>query len=125
MHQVLSTYNRFGVEAIETAGRGGRRHEYLSMEEEQQFLAPFFARAEHGEIATALEVKLAFEARIGYEVEESTIYRLLNRHGWRKLLPRPKHPKGSTEEQEHFTKTLRRRFKRQSQHGKPTMSDRF
>lgn len=27
LHQVISTYNRFGVEAVETAGRGGRRHE--------------------------------------------------------------------------------------------------
>ena len=55
VHQVISTYNRLGVEAVETAGRGGRRHEYLSVEEEKQFLAPFFARAQSGEIATATE----------------------------------------------------------------------
>ena len=86
---MISTYNRQGVEEIETPGRGGRRHEYLSVEEEKEFLAPFFAHAESGEIATALQVKLAFEARVGHEVEESTIYRLLDRHGWRKLMPRP------------------------------------
>lgn len=125
VHQVISSYNRQGVKAVETPGRGGRRHEYLSLEEEKQFLAPFFARAESGEIATTIEVKLAFEARIGHEVEESTIYRLLDRHGWRKLMPRPKHPKGNKEEQEHFKKTLRRRFKRQLQHGKPMTSDQF
>ena len=68
---------------------------------------------------------MAFEARIGHEVEESTIYRLLDRHGWRKLLPRPKHPKGSQEEQDSFKKTLRRRFRRQSQHEKPMMNDPF
>src|SRR5437660_7611618 len=65
VHQVISTYNRLGVEAVETAGRGGRRHEYLSVEEEKRFLAPFFARARSGEIATATEVKLAFEAQVG------------------------------------------------------------
>jgi transposase len=65
VHQVISTYNRLGVEAVETAGRGGRRHEYLSVEEEKQFLAPFFARARSGEIATATEVKLA-SARTGW-----------------------------------------------------------
>ena len=97
----------------------------LRVEEEKQFLAPFFARARSGEIATATEVKLAFEAQVGHEVEESTIYRLLDRHGWRKLMPRPHHPKGSQEEQEHFKKTLRRRYRRQSRHGKPTMSDPF
>src|SRR6266699_3939222 len=80
VHQVISTYNRLGVEAVETAGRGGRRHEYLSVEEEKRFLAPFFARARSGEIATATEVKLAFEAQVGHEVEESTSYRLLDRH---------------------------------------------
>lgn len=95
----------------------------LRVEEEQQFLAPFFVRARRGEIATATEVKLAFEARVGNAVQASTVYRLLDRHGWRKLMPRPHHPKGSTEEQEHFKKTLRRRFRRQSQHGKPMMSD--
>jgi hypothetical protein len=30
VHQVISTSNRLGVETAETAGRGGRRHEYLS-----------------------------------------------------------------------------------------------
>ncbi len=114
VHQVISTYNRLGVEAIETAGRGGRRDEYLSVEEEKQLLAPFFARARSSEIATATKVKLAFEAQVGHEVEESTIYRLPDRQGWRKLMPRPKHPKGSTEEQERFKKTLRRRFRQQS-----------
>ena len=123
VHQVISTYNRFGVEGVETAGKGGRRHEYLSLEEERQFLVPFFARAESGEIATAAEIQRAFEARIGHEVDESTIYRLLNRHDWRKLMPRPKHPQGSKEAQEHFKKTLQRRFKRQLQRGKQMMND--
>jgi transposase len=124
VHQVISTYNRFGVQGVETPGKGGRRHEYLSLEEEKQLLAPFFVRAQAGEIATAAEVQLAFEARIGHEVDESTIYRLLNRHGWRKLMPRPKHPQASIEQQEHFKKTLQRRFRRQLQHGKQKMNDR-
>ena len=97
VHQVISTYNRFGVEAVETPGRGGRRREYLSLEEEKQFLAPFFARAQVGEIATVAEVWRAFEVRICHEVNKSVIYRLLNRHGWRMLMPRPKHPQTNKE----------------------------
>ncbi|MFL5665642.1 MAG: winged helix-turn-helix domain-containing protein [Ktedonobacteraceae bacterium] len=114
VHQVVSTYNRLGVEAVETPGKGGRRHEYLTLQEEHQFLAPFFERAQSGEIATTAEIQQAFEARVGHEVDDSTMYRLLNRHGWRKLMPRPRHPKASKEAQEQFKKTLRRRFKRQS-----------
>ncbi len=107
VHQVISTYNRFGVAAVETPGKGGRRHQYLALEEEQAFLAPFFSRAEKGEMATAGEIKRAFEGCIGHEVEESTIYRLLKRHGWRKLVPRPVHPKANPEAQAQFKKTSR------------------
>jgi transposase len=122
VHQVISTYNRFGVEAVETPGKGGRRHEYLSLEDEQQFLAPFFVQAETGEIATAGEIQRAFEMRLGHEVEKSTIYRLLHRHGWRKLMPRSKHPQASKEAQEHFKKTLPSRFKQQLPHVPQKMS---
>jgi hypothetical protein len=73
--------------------------------ESSSFSLPSRAHAHSGEIATAAEVKLAFETRISHEVEESTIDRLLDRHGWRKLLPRPQHPKGSQEEQDHLKKT--------------------
>jgi hypothetical protein len=45
VHQVISLYNRLGTTAVETPGKGGRRNVYLSLEEEQSFLAPFFARA--------------------------------------------------------------------------------
>ena len=55
VHAVISTYNRLGVAAVETAGKGGRRNEYLTLEEEEQFLAPYFARAEAGEITTTAE----------------------------------------------------------------------
>jgi len=106
VHQVISTYNRFGVAAVETPGKGGRRHQYLTLEEEKAFLAPFFSRAEKGEIATAGEIKRAFEAQIGHEVDESTIYRLLKRHRWRKPVPRPVHPKANQEAQEQFKKTF-------------------
>jgi transposase len=122
VHQVISTYNRLGAQAVETPGKGGRRHEYLSLEEERRFLAPFFARAESGEIATSAEIQQAFEARVGHEVDDSTIYRLLNRHDWRKLMPRPRHPQASKEAQEHFKKTLRRRLRRQSQRARPKTS---
>jgi transposase len=105
VHQLISAYNRRGVAAVETPGKGGRRHEYLTLEQEQQFLAPFFAQARAGTIATAAQIKQAFEAEVGQEVAESTIYRLLNRHGWRKLVPRPVHPKADPEEQAAFKKT--------------------
>lgn len=115
VHRVISNYNRLGPPALETPGKGGRRHEYLSVQEEKEFLAPFFAQAESGEIATVAQIQPAFEARVGHEVDDSTIYRLLARHGWRKLMPRPRHPQADLQAQAQFKKNLKRRLKRQSQ----------
>ena len=123
VRRVMSTYNRLGLAAIETPGKGGRRHEYMSLEEERRFLSPFFARAERGEIVTAEEIQRAFEAEVKHAVHISSIYRLLDRHGWRKLVPRPRHPKAKPEEQEAFKKTLSQRFKQHSPHAIPTISD--
>ena len=94
------------------------------MQEERAFLAPFFAHAEKGESATTQEIWRAFEERVGHEVDDSTIYRLRARHGWRKLMPRPRHPKADPQAQEQFKKTLRRRLRQQWRRGRLTMSDR-
>lgn len=123
VHHLISAYNRRGVAAVETPGKGGRRHEYLTREQEQQFLAPFFAQAQAGTIATAAQIKQAFEALVGQEVAETTIYRLLDRHGWRKLVPRPIHPKADPEEQAAFKKTSPRPSKPPSPRAAQRISD--
>src|SRR6266516_2585565 len=102
---VISSYNRLGLAAIETPGKGGRRHEYLSVEQECRFLQPFFAQAQGGEIATVERIHHAFEAEVKHEVHITSIYRLLDRHGWRKLAPRPRHPKANAGEQDAVQKT--------------------
>ncbi len=83
IHRVIAAYNRGGVAAIEMPGKGGRRHQYLTLEQERAFLQPFVTRAAQGERATAAEIHQAFEERVGHLVDDSSIYRLLNRHGWR------------------------------------------
>jgi transposase len=108
VHKLISRYNRFGVEAVETPGKGGRRRYYLTREQEKEVLLPFFERAEKGEIATNGEIHQAYEAAVARIVDESTISRLLTRHGWRKVVPRPKHPKADREQQETFKKTSQR-----------------
>src|SRR6266567_4305846 len=121
-HAVISRYNRLGVVAIETPGKGGRRRQYLTLEEEKEFLAPFFAQAQDGEIATVGDIWRAFEQRVGHEVDDSTVYRLLDRHGWRKLMPRPKHPKSDLETQEQFKKTFQIWWRQQLPRKRPTMN---
>jgi transposase len=122
VHQVIASYNRLGVAAVETPGKGGRRRQYVSWQEEQAFLAPFFTRAARGEIATAGEIKHAFEAQLGHPVHKSTISRLLNRHGWRKPVPRPVHPKANPEAPEQFKKTSRPVLRRRLRPARPMIS---
>jgi len=111
--KITSLYKRFGPQGLETVGPGGRRNQYLSKDQEAAFLAPFIERAMQGEIVTAKVIQLAFEQRVGHEVDESTIYRLLQRHQWRKLMPRPYHPQADRDAQATFKKTSVRSSSRQ------------
>ena len=95
------------------------------MEQERGFLQPFFAQAQRGEMATAEQIHQAFEAEVKQKVHISSIYRLLDRHGWRKLVPRPRHPKANAGEQDAFQKkTSSKPSKRRSLPERPLMSDR-
>jgi len=124
VHRVIARYNREGAAVIEQSTKGGRHHEYLTLEQEQAFLQTFFAQAERGEIATAEQIHQAFEAQVQHSVHINSIYRLLHRHGWRKLAPRSRHPKANQEEQEAFQKkTSSKRCKRPWPHANPAMSD--
>jgi len=102
---VIATYNRNGPAALDTPGTGGRRNQYLSLAQEQALLAPFFDRAAKGQLATIAEIQHALEAQLAHTVHPSTVYRLLQRHHWRKQVPRPTHPQADPEQQRAFKKT--------------------
>lgn len=108
VHNLISKYNRLGPEHVEGPGKGGRRRCYLTLEEEVEFLDPFKQKAIAGQIATASEIKKAFEKRISRKVHKTTIYRLLDRHGWRKISPRPYHVDADKDEQEAFKKNFQK-----------------
>jgi transposase len=86
---------------------GGRNNAYMTVEEEEEFLRPFREKTPQGGIVEIGEIKEAFEARIGATIPKSTIYRLLKRHGWRKVSPGKKHPKSDPVLQEELKKTHR------------------
>lgn len=92
VHVLHSRWSKEGDAIFDVRGRGGRRHQYLSQEQEQELLAPFVERAHAGGIFTVAEIQQAYQEQSGKAVAPSTIYRLLDRHGWRKVVPRPRHP---------------------------------
>src|SRR5260370_8173095 len=92
VHRIIGRYNRFGPAVIEQSAKGGRHHEYLTIEQEQAFLQPFFARAERGEIATAEQIHQAYEAEVQHEVHSDPIYPLFHQPPSPKLSPPPPLP---------------------------------
>ncbi len=105
----ISDYNRFGPKVLKSKRKSKRPRAYMTLEEEKSFLESFITKAEKGEITTQKEIKEAYEKKIGKSVHKSTISRLLKRHKWRKIVPRPKHPHSSKEEQDDFKKKASRR----------------
>lgn len=86
---------------------GGRRHEKMTLEQETEFLEQFKAKAEKGMIVEVKEIKEAYEKITGPCKSNSQIYNVLHRHGWRKIMPRSKHPKKASEEVIEASKKLK------------------
>jgi len=105
VHVIHSRWAKEGEAIFDLKPKGGRKHSYLTPQEEVAFLRPFLAKASAGGLLNAMEIKAAFEARIGRTVAKTTIYRMLERSGWRKIAPRPRHPKSDLAAQAAFKKT--------------------
>ena len=105
VHVLHSRWAKHGDAVFDVHARGGRRHQHLSAEQEAEVLAPFVDRAQAGGMLKVAEIQQAYEQRAGVAVAPSTIYRLLDRHGWRKVVPRPRHPKANVAAQAAFKKT--------------------
>jgi transposase len=101
---IHSNFRKYGMKSI-TDKRGGRHRENMTRDEEIEFLKPFEEKSKSGTLIVASEIKTAYEAKIGREVAESTIYRLLDRHGFRKIVPYKRHKKADMEGQKTFKKT--------------------
>lgn len=89
---------------------GGRRRCCMSLEEEREFLCQWEAKASEGGVLTVPPIHAALVKRLGYNVPMSTTYRLLERHGWRKVQPDTKHPKGDPARQDEFKKNCPKRW---------------
>lgn len=105
VHVIHSRWAKEGEALFDLRGHGGRRHQHLSADEEAQLLAPFAAQAQAGGLLHVSEIKHALEQQVGTAVAASTVYRMLDRHGWRKVVPRPRHPKADMQAQSAFKKT--------------------
>ena len=96
-------FDRGGLAALAPKQSGGLP-ENMTLAEEKALLARFAKAAGAGEMVNILELKAAYEQAIGHPTSNSTVYNLLARHGWRKLMPRPYHPERDLAAQNAFKK---------------------
>ncbi|MDR0724137.1 MAG: winged helix-turn-helix domain-containing protein [Endomicrobium sp.] len=93
--------------AVEPKGEwGGGNNRLMSFEEEEQFLNTYLDDAKSGFILTIPKLHNEYNLLVGKTTPKSTIYRILERHNWRKVLPDTRHPKGDPVVQEEFKKKL-------------------
>jgi len=97
-------YDQGGIKALKPKPCGGRQRQNMTIAAEQALLARFAKAAGAGEMLNIHDLKSAYEQAIGHPTSNSTIYNLLDRHRWRKLMPRPFHPQRDVEAQNDFKK---------------------
>ena len=94
------------VGAAGAPAAGGRRRQNMTIEQEREFLAPFIEQAQTGGVLVVGQIKAALDERLGRPVGLSSVYSLLHRHNWRKLVPDKRHPKSDPVAQEEWGKNF-------------------
>lgn len=106
--KLISSYCKNGLSAIvDNHYKGNRRN--MSYEEETAFMEDFRQKAEAGQIIDTREIAAAYEEKVGHSIGGSQIYYVLGRHGWRKVMPRSKHPNKASEEEIASSKKLKKK----------------
>ena len=105
--ELASKYRKNGLAAIASNNYKGNRRN-LTFDQEASLLLPFKEKAAKGQMVEISEIIKAYEQATGKSLEKSNsqIYYVLARHGWRKVMPRSKHPKGATEAEIEASKKL-------------------
>lgn len=98
-------YSKEGLDGIKN-GVFGQNHRNMSFQEEEELLATFKKQADKGTMVDTRDIRKAYETAVGHQIGNGQIYRVLKRHGWRKVMPRSRHPKKADEEAINSSKKL-------------------
>jgi transposase len=102
--RIHAEYRKRGMESVKDT-RGGRRRENLTIEQERELLREFEETSSLGQVSEISRIKAEYEKTAGKKVDKTVIYRMLHRHGFRKIVPYQRHKKGDSAKQEEFKKT--------------------
>jgi transposase len=90
------------------ASHGGRRRQRMTFAAEVAFLEPWKQAAATAGMIIVPPLHEALAKQLGEKIHHSQVYRMLARHGWRKVAPDSKHPKSDPAVQEAWKKNSRK-----------------
>ena len=107
--ELTANYQQNGISSIVENHYYGN-HRNMSFEEEAELLQTFTKAAEAGEIIEVSDILRAYEEKLGRSCrkDHGRIYHVLERHEWRKVKPRSRHPKKASPEVIEASKKLTR-----------------
>lgn len=94
----ISIFSNQGTQGLMSKPKGGN-HRNMTFVQEEEFLKQFEERAKKGELLSANEIKEAYIESVGHSIGHEQIYRVLKCHGYRKIMPRSRHPKKASDEE--------------------------
>ena len=93
-----------GVERAPRKKTELRNRAHADLTQESAALDAVLNTASVGGVVIIPRLKADIEAKLGSPVSLSGLYRMLHRHGWRKLAPDTRHPQGDAEAREAWKK---------------------
>jgi len=104
-------YREGGLEEL-TKDNYSANHKTMSFEEEKAFLETFMEKAKLGHVVTVQEMYESYQQAVGKETNRNNFYKILRRHEWRKVKPRPRHPNKADAEEIAASKKLTLKYQK-------------
>ena len=100
-------YHKDGIESFATESRKGGNNRLMNEQQAAEFFKQFEDEAKNGKMITVEKFAEKLDEATGKKRSSlSTAYSFLHRHGWRKVMPRSKHPNKANEAEIEASKKL-------------------
>ena len=95
---IICNHTANGIDSI-LAKKQTSHNRNMTPEQEIAFLESFKAKANAGELLEVSDIIVAYSVALNNKkVSKSTVYDMLHRNGWRKIMPRSTHPNKASDE---------------------------
>ena len=102
---LIQTYKRQGLEEYIRIKQTSHRRN-LTEAEEAEVLKACEKEAEAGQLVSVEKIREKLEMKLGRESSPNYVYRVMQRNDWRKVMPKSKHPKAASQEEQDSSKKL-------------------